>query len=87
MRAFIVGCGRVGAGIAERLARAGHDVTVIDISTEAFARLEPGFSIVTIYYGEDATLDISMAKVFCPPVPQRPANHSRTCLSFGRRCK
>ena len=43
MRAFIVGCGRVGAGIAERLARAGHDVTVIDISTEAFARLEPDF--------------------------------------------
>jgi trk system potassium uptake protein TrkA len=43
MRAFIVGCGRVGAGIAERLGRAGHDVTVIDISTEAFARLEPDF--------------------------------------------
>jgi trk system potassium uptake protein TrkA len=43
MRAFIVGCGRVGAGIAERLARAGHDVTVIDINTEAFARLEPDF--------------------------------------------
>ena len=44
MRAFIVGCGRVGAGIAERLARAGRDVTVIDISTEAFARLEPDFA-------------------------------------------
>ena len=43
MRAVIVGCGRVGAGMAERLARAGHDVTVVDISTEAFGRLEPDF--------------------------------------------
>ena len=43
MRAIIIGCGRVGAGIAERLARTGHDVTVIDVSTEAFNRLEPDF--------------------------------------------
>jgi trk system potassium uptake protein TrkA len=39
----IVGCGRVGAGLAERLAREGHDVTIVDISTEAFNRLEPDF--------------------------------------------
>ena len=43
VRAVIVGCGRVGAGLAERLARAGHDVTVVDISTDAFNRLEPDF--------------------------------------------
>jgi trk system potassium uptake protein TrkA len=43
MRAVIVGCGRVGAGLAERLAREGHDVTVIDNNTEAFSRLEPDF--------------------------------------------
>jgi trk/ktr system potassium uptake protein len=43
MRAIIVGCGRVGAGLAERLARAGHDVTVIDLSTHAFNRLEADF--------------------------------------------
>ena len=43
MRAIVVGCGRVGAGLAERLARAGHDVTVIDISTDAFTRLEEDF--------------------------------------------
>jgi trk system potassium uptake protein TrkA len=39
----IVGCGRVGAGLAERLAREGHDVTIVDINTEAFNRLEPDF--------------------------------------------
>jgi trk system potassium uptake protein TrkA len=43
MRVIVVGCGRVGAGIAERLAREGHSVTVIDISTEAFTRLEEDF--------------------------------------------
>ena len=43
MRAIVVGCGRVGAGIAERLARAGHEVTIIDVSTEAFSRLESDF--------------------------------------------
>ena len=43
MRAVIIGCGRVGAGIAERLAREGHDVTIVDIVTEAFNRLEPDF--------------------------------------------
>ncbi len=43
MRAVIVGCGRVGAGLAERLAREGHNVTVIDNNTEAFTRLEPDF--------------------------------------------
>ena len=43
MRVIIVGCGRVGAGLAERLARAGNEVTIIDVSSEAFARLEPDF--------------------------------------------
>lgn len=43
MRAIIVGCGRSGAGIAEILAGAGHEVTIIDVTTNAFRRLEPDF--------------------------------------------
>ena len=43
MRAVIVGCGRVGAGLAERLARGGHEVTILDLSTDAFRRLEEDF--------------------------------------------
>lgn len=43
MRVIVVGCGRVGAGLAERMAREGHDVAVIDVATEAFNRLEPDF--------------------------------------------
>ena len=44
MRTMIVGCGRVGAGIADMLSRAGHDVTILDLQTEAFSRLEPDFA-------------------------------------------
>jgi trk/ktr system potassium uptake protein len=43
VRAVIVGCGRVGASLAERLAREGNEVTIIDINTDAFGRLEPDF--------------------------------------------
>ena len=43
MRVIIVGCGRVGAGLAERMSREGHQVTVIDVSSDAFNRLEPDF--------------------------------------------
>ncbi|MDQ3938125.1 MAG: TrkA family potassium uptake protein [Chloroflexota bacterium] len=43
MRVIIVGCGRVGAGLAERFARSGHDVTIIDTNSDAFHRLEPDF--------------------------------------------
>jgi trk system potassium uptake protein len=43
VRVIIVGCGRVGAGLAERFARTGHEVTVIDTNSDAFARLEPDF--------------------------------------------
>jgi trk system potassium uptake protein TrkA len=35
----IVGCGRVGAGLASRLNERGHSVTVIDIEPTAFRRL------------------------------------------------
>ncbi len=44
MRTIIVGCGRVGAGLAGRLADAGDDVTVIDLRTDSFDRLPEGFA-------------------------------------------
>jgi trk system potassium uptake protein TrkA len=43
MRIIIVGCGRVGAGLATQLAQDGHDVTVLDERNEAFGRLPPDF--------------------------------------------
>ncbi|BBY97008.1 potassium channel family protein [Mycolicibacterium fallax] len=43
MRVVVMGCGRVGAGLADGLARIGHEVAVIDRDESAFARLSPEF--------------------------------------------
>ena len=43
MKAVIVGCGRVGAGIAAELDRAGWQVLIIDVSPNAFDRLPATF--------------------------------------------
>src|SRR4029079_10067225 len=39
----IVGCGRVGAALAEAFDNAGHEVVVLDTSTRAFDRLSDEF--------------------------------------------
>lgn len=44
MRTIIVGCGRVGAGLASLLDADGHEVVVLDVATQSFGRLAPGFS-------------------------------------------
>ncbi|CAN5212749.1 TrkA family potassium uptake protein [soil metagenome] len=44
MRVVVMGCGRVGASLADGLARVGHDVAVIDRDGTAFQRLSPEFS-------------------------------------------
>jgi trk system potassium uptake protein len=44
MRTIIVGCGRVGAGLASQLAAEGHEVIILDQTTEAFRRLPAGFA-------------------------------------------
>jgi trk system potassium uptake protein TrkA len=43
MKAVIVGCGRVGAELAELFERGGYDVVIIDQSTRAFDRLPDTF--------------------------------------------
>jgi len=43
VKLVIVGCGRVGAALAEAFDNGGHDVTVIDLSTRAFDRLSDEF--------------------------------------------
>ncbi len=44
MYAIIMGCGRVGARLANQLVDAGHEVLVLDTSPAAFDRLGPEFS-------------------------------------------
>jgi trk system potassium uptake protein TrkA len=43
MKAVIVGCGRVGAGLADELDRAGWQVLIIDLQSAAFDRLPSTF--------------------------------------------
>lgn len=43
MNIVIVGCGRVGAALAETFDRAGHRVVILDVSTRAFDRLPGSF--------------------------------------------
>jgi trk system potassium uptake protein TrkA len=42
-----MGCGRVGILLTQELAKAGHDVSVIDKNPAAFDRLPPGFEART----------------------------------------
>ncbi len=43
MKAVIVGCGRVGAGLADELDRAGWQILILDLTTAAFDRLPSTF--------------------------------------------
>lgn len=48
MKIVIVGCGRVGASVADAYDRSGHDVLVLDETTAAFDRLPSTFGGVAI---------------------------------------
>jgi trk system potassium uptake protein TrkA len=42
-KVLILGCGRVGSTLARQLSNAGHDVTIIDLTSDSFRRLGPKF--------------------------------------------
>lgn len=48
MYVIIVGCGSVGAALANTLAGEGHDVVVVDRNSDAFERLGSGFNGMTV---------------------------------------
>ncbi len=48
MKMIIVGCGRMGTGLAKALIQNGHSVTVIDLDPASFERLPTNFSGKTI---------------------------------------
>ncbi len=48
MHVVIMGCGRVGTLLTQELARAGHQISVIDKNPRAFERLPPGFDAKTV---------------------------------------
>jgi trk/ktr system potassium uptake protein len=48
LKIVILGCGRVGSTLATMLDQEGHDVSVIDFSSDSFQRLSPDFRGETI---------------------------------------
>ncbi len=48
MKVIVVGCGRIGSGLAQTLSQDGHDVTVIDSNPSAFSQLGASFRGKTI---------------------------------------
>src|SRR2546423_9886054 len=48
VKIVILGCGRVGSTLATMLDHAGHTVSIIDYSSDAFQRLNPDFGGETI---------------------------------------
>ena len=57
MKILVIGCGRVGARLAQRLEKAGHEVTVMDENREALAKLGGDFRGAT-YPGSGLDLDV-----------------------------
>jgi trk system potassium uptake protein TrkA len=49
MRIVILGCSRIGAGLAQRLSLGGHEVTVVEPAAAALAHLPTGFKGRTIH--------------------------------------
>jgi trk system potassium uptake protein TrkA len=43
MKVIVIGCGRVGSGLAQAMVRRSHDVTVIDKDPISLNRLGPAF--------------------------------------------
>jgi trk system potassium uptake protein TrkA len=48
MRVIVVGCGRVGSELAQRLQSEGHDVVIVDKNRNAFRRLPEGWGGQTV---------------------------------------
>jgi trk system potassium uptake protein len=51
MKIIVIGCGRLGGALAEKLCRRGVEVTVVDRDPAAFERLAPSFSGSTVTGG------------------------------------
>ena len=71
MRVVIIGCGRVGAGLASGLAGGGDAVAVIDKDPKAFERLGEDFTGLT-WRASASTVTCSSGPASPGPTPWSP---------------
>lgn len=57
MKIIIVGCGNVGATLAEQLSKEGHDITVVDTRAQLVGNITNSFDVLGIV-GNGASLNI-----------------------------
>lgn len=65
MHVIVVGCGRVGSGLASQLQTAGHSVAIVDRNKKAFRRLSPSFTgeqIVGLGFDRDVLLSAGVER-------------------------
>jgi len=65
MKIIIVGCGRMGSGLAQELSLSGHDITVIDSDSNSFFRLGNNFkgkSIKGIGFDRDILIEAGIER-------------------------
>lgn len=65
MRIIIIGCGRMGAGLAQTLNLNGHSVTVVDKDPVTFERLGPAFrgqTVVGVGFDRDVLLQAGIER-------------------------
>ncbi|MBC7232250.1 MAG: NAD-binding protein [Chloroflexi bacterium] len=68
MRIIIVGCGRLGSGLAKLLSLQDHAVTVVDSDPLAFERLGPAFkgkTVVGIGFDRDVLIQAGIERADC----------------------
>jgi len=65
MRIIVIGCGRMGAGLAQTLNRRGHAVTVVDHDPAAFGRLVASFkgqTVIGVGFDRDVLLEAGIER-------------------------
>jgi trk system potassium uptake protein TrkA len=83
----IVGCGRVGSGLATQLAEEGHSIVVIDRNREQFRRLGVGFSGTTIIgsgFDRDCLLQANAAEADAFAAVTNGDNSNILCARIAR---
>lgn len=68
MRIIIVGCGRLGSGLAKLLSMQGHAVTVVDSDPLAFERLGPTFkgkTVVGVGFDREVLIQAGIERADC----------------------